>query len=133
MILHRLCLVNGLRRAREDDIKTAREWMKKHGHLHGHGQSFHHEHDPTELTTDTSGEESSTDSDFWEGSGEDVLTSGLTRRTCLPTWNNLEVENYVKESVGRCVLILDGWVIDVTCYLGEHVRVPIFSPTIYRN
>ena len=39
-----------------------------------------------------------------------------------PVWDESALRNYVNEKPGRCVVLLDGYAIDVTRYLGEHVR-----------
>ena len=38
------------------------------------------------------------------------------------TWGIEKVEEFVTEKKGRCVILLDGFVVDVTGYLGDHVR-----------
>ena len=35
-------------------------------------------------------------------------------------WNTGQVKEYV-EKLGKCVVIIDGFVVDVTSYLGDHV------------
>lgn len=37
-------------------------------------------------------------------------------------WDMKKVEEYVKARAGRCVVLVNGSVVDVTGYLGEHVR-----------
>lgn len=36
-------------------------------------------------------------------------------------WTIEEARLYVKERPGRCVVLLNGWVVDLTTYLREHV------------
>lgn len=38
-------------------------------------------------------------------------------------WGFEELRGYLKAKPGRCVLLLDGMVVDATSYLGEHVRI----------
>lgn len=35
-------------------------------------------------------------------------------------WNTGQVQEYV-EKLGKCVVMIDGFVVDVTSYLGDHV------------
>lgn len=35
-------------------------------------------------------------------------------------WNAVQVQEYVKKP-GKCVVLIDGFVVDVTSYLGDHV------------
>jgi stearoyl-CoA desaturase (Delta-9 desaturase) len=42
-------------------------------------------------------------------------------------WDVGEVEKYSKAKSGRCIVLVDGFVVDVTSYLGEHVRFPVLS------
>jgi hypothetical protein len=37
-------------------------------------------------------------------------------------WNLEQVQEYVKKKTGRCVVLVNGFVLDATGYLGEHVR-----------
>jgi len=36
-------------------------------------------------------------------------------------WDLNRIEDYIRENTGRCVLLIHGFVVDVTTYLGEHV------------
>lgn len=38
-----------------------------------------------------------------------------------PTWTLEQARAHANSKVGRCLLILDGRILDVTTYLGEHV------------
>ena len=37
------------------------------------------------------------------------------------TWEKETLRKYVTEKRNRCVILIDGYVVDVTSYLGEHV------------
>jgi stearoyl-CoA desaturase (delta-9 desaturase) len=41
-------------------------------------------------------------------------------------WSVQDVEHFVKAKRGRCVILLHGFVVDVTTYLGEHVSSFIY-------
>jgi stearoyl-CoA desaturase (Delta-9 desaturase) len=41
-------------------------------------------------------------------------------------WDMYKVEEYVKATPGRCVVLVHGYVVDVTGYLGEHVSLTLF-------
>jgi stearoyl-CoA desaturase (delta-9 desaturase) len=126
--LHRLGLATGLRRAREEDIITAMKWMKKHGHEHSHAN---HAYSSSESSTSISDNEvlsSDTEEDKGESEQRDEACCGevlakLTERDQLPTWDEMKVQEYVRERAGRCVLVIGGWVVDATEYMGEHVRI----------
>jgi stearoyl-CoA desaturase (Delta-9 desaturase) len=45
-----------------------------------------------------------------------------TLRWTGPSWSTDEVEKYVRGKPGRCVVLVDGFIVDATEYLGEHVR-----------
>ena len=47
-----------------------------------------------------------------------------------PVWNEDDLRKYVNAKPGRCVVILDGYVIDVTRYLGEHVGILLLSSSV---
>lgn len=36
-------------------------------------------------------------------------------------WDNDTLKRYVQERPGRCIILLDGYVVDATSYMGEHV------------
>lgn len=38
------------------------------------------------------------------------------------TWNMDQIRMFAAEKTGRCVVLIDGYAVDVTSYLGEHVR-----------
>lgn len=37
------------------------------------------------------------------------------------TWNILQVIEFAKAKTGRCIVLVDGFAVDVTAYLGQHV------------
>ena len=80
--LYKLGLVTSLRRARNNDLKEAIEYMHQKEIL---GVS--------EVKTDT-----------WKGE----------------VWNARQVQEYV-ENLGKRVVMIDGFIVDVTSYLGDHV------------
>lgn len=41
-------------------------------------------------------------------------------------WNTSRVQEYV-EKLGKCVVLIDGFAVDVTSYLGDHVRLVTFD------
>ncbi|OJT10008.1 Acyl-CoA desaturase 1 [Trametes pubescens] len=91
ILLRALGLASGLRRARMEEIRTAREYMlrKKITHLH-----------PTHNTYMSGSEE---EDDAWGG----------------PVWTAAELAAHAREE-GRCVLLLDGYAVDASEYLAEH-------------
>ncbi|KAJ7597481.1 hypothetical protein C8J56DRAFT_920193 [Mycena floridula] len=82
LLLHRLGLVTGLRRARSDDMTEASAYMK-YKTTHG-SPPISVEPDVKEL------------------------------------WNLAQVHEYINERPGRCVILLHGFVVDATPYLGDH-------------
>lgn len=62
-----------------------------------------------------------------DGSSEDDASGGESAGV---GWSLEEVRRYVQEG-GKCVIVLDGFVVDVTSYLGEHVRLLVFLVMIY--
>jgi stearoyl-CoA desaturase (delta-9 desaturase) len=95
-VLHKLGLATGLRKARKEDISTARAWM----------QSHHHEPFPSTWASEEEDESESLDSD---GSRVEVK------------WNIEDLTRNARER--NCLLVIDGFVVDVSSYVGEHVRV----------
>ncbi|TFY61152.1 hypothetical protein EVJ58_g4700 [Rhodofomes roseus] len=91
LLLQQLGLAWGLKRARPEDVSEACLYM-----LHKHA-----------------GEVSGSDDD--SSSGDDA---DLPRSSDLEVWTCPDVQRYVDG--GRCVVVLDGLVVDVTGYLGEH-------------
>ncbi|EJC98738.1 uncharacterized protein FOMMEDRAFT_96016 [Fomitiporia mediterranea MF3/22] len=109
ILLHRFGLVTGLRRARNEDIRSALAWMRLHGHKH-------HIEYPTSDSGLQSGDESiisQSSSSSSEFEDEDSEWEG-------PIWDEDALRKYVAERPGRCVVLLDGYAVDVTRYLGEH-------------
>lgn len=69
------------------------------------------------------GEASGASYSTWsDGSSEDDTSSG---DSAAAEWSLGEVRKYVQDK-GKCVIVLDGFVVDVTSYLGEHVRLRAF-------
>lgn len=95
MFLHRIGLVNGLRRARQADISDAIVYMhQKHNH-----------HIPSKDYDDFS-----------------CSSDGGSFFPAREVWDEQKLAEYVKGKKGRCVVVVKGSVVDVTNYLGEHVR-----------
>ncbi|KAI0640073.1 fatty acid desaturase-domain-containing protein [Trametes polyzona] len=92
MLLHSLGLASGLRRARKEEIRAAREYMLRkkitNPHAHTHGMYV-------------SGSEE--DDDDWDG----------------PVWTKAQLVEHARTK-RRCMLLLDGFAVDATEYLAEH-------------
>lgn len=111
MTLHRFGLTTGLKRAREEDIKSAKSWMAlHHGHGHGHVHDAHASDDESTVFSSSDGTTEDTDE-------SDKKVSGKK----LDVWNKQALDTYVQAKPGRCVVLLDGYAVDVTPYLGDHV------------
>ncbi|KAL1951369.1 hypothetical protein VTO73DRAFT_518 [Trametes versicolor] len=95
ILLRSLGLASGLRRARMEEIRAAREYMlrKKITHIHVHADGTH------DLYMSGSEEED----DAWGG----------------PVWTVAELAAHAQEQ-GRCILLLDGYAVDASEYLAEH-------------
>ncbi|KAI9060513.1 hypothetical protein FKP32DRAFT_1655804 [Trametes sanguinea] len=95
LLLHRFGLASGLRRARPDEIRAARQHMLRK--------------EIAELYADTKGVGSATvrvnqdEGEEWEG----------------PTWTMEQLTGYAGAE-DRCVLLLEGYAVDATEYLTEH-------------
>ncbi|EGO30998.1 hypothetical protein SERLADRAFT_432659 [Serpula lacrymans var. lacrymans S7.9] len=83
LVLHYLGLVKGLRRAREEDIVDAKEYMQHKHHDHVAGKK---------------------DDPSWNG----------------PEWKLTDLKEFMLQERGRCLVVVDGFVIDVSAYMGEH-------------
>lgn len=92
--LHTLGLATGLKRARPDDVSEALIYMA------------HKHHAPLNSEPPHSSETSSEDEEMWKGA----------------VWTWQEAAGYVRQGrgAGKCVLVIDGFAVDVTGYLGEH-------------
>lgn len=90
---------------------------------HGHGHDHEHKHE-----VHISGDESSALSSS-ESTTEDTDAPDAK----LESWDRQALDAYVKAKQGRCVVLLDGYAVDVTPYLGDHVRGPFLpsDPWIY--
>lgn len=96
--------MSGLRRAREEDITSARSWME---------HKLHSEHDSGSEHSSISPSSSEDDEEVWAGE----------------VWDVDHLRKYVADKKSRCLVLIDGYAIDVTNYLGEHVSSLFFSPT----
>ncbi|KAM5535859.1 hypothetical protein V8D89_010477 [Ganoderma adspersum] len=95
VVLHYLGLASGLRRARGEEIYAARDFMvQKESWSNSSAQ-------PSDATTTPAS--SDYDSDQWDGE----------------CWSPQQVIEYARKN-NRCVIVLGGYVVDVTRYLGEH-------------
>ena len=109
IVLHRLSLIQGLRRAREEDIQSAAEWMRRQREkiIKEKGDQVHiHIHPPHTDFEDS----------YYTSNNSDVPRK-------FDIWDHKALHEYVNSKVGRCVILLDGYAIDVTSYLGEHVSL----------
>ncbi|KAI0828851.1 hypothetical protein BC628DRAFT_1360971 [Trametes gibbosa] len=97
MLLHSFGLASGLRRARADEIRAAREYMLRKEITHLAPRA-----DDTSPSS-TSGSEEDEDDGEWDG----------------PVWTHAEAVEHARTK-GRCVLLLDGYAVDAAEYLGEH-------------
>ena len=88
LALYKFGLVTSLRRARNDDLKEAKEYMHRKEIL-----------GVVEVETDA-----------WYGE----------------IWNARQVQEYV-EKQGKCVVMIDDFIVDVTSYLGDHVSRVTFD------
>lgn len=110
-VLHRFTpLVSRVRRAREEDISRARRWM---AYVHALGKDhlpygWEALDDDDLFDTVTRGSEPQTDID-----------PHLLQAQAFEEWNLARLESYIREG-RRVILLIDGWVVDVTKYLGEH-------------
>lgn len=41
-------------------------------------------------------------------------------------WNTAQLHEYVQARPGVCVVVIDGYAVDVSSYLGEHVRRKLY-------
>ncbi|KAI0275182.1 fatty acid desaturase-domain-containing protein [Gloeopeniophorella convolvens] len=92
ILLEKLGIAYGLRRANPTDVAAAREYMIAQEKL-GLGHHHHHHAVP----------EKPVEADEWTG----------------PTWSEAELRKYVKES-SKCVVVVDGYAVDVTSYAKVH-------------
>lgn len=100
-MFQKLGLASGLRRARKDDIDAAKAWIKVH----------HHEPFPS-LETSEEDSELTTSSDSSE----------------MEKWS---LEKLMEKAEERaCLLVIDGYVVDASKYIGEHVSLFFKSPWI---
>ncbi|CCO32978.1 stearoyl-CoA desaturase (delta-9 desaturase) [Rhizoctonia solani AG-1 IB] len=107
--LHRFTpLVTRVRRAREEDVSRARRWMS---HVHSLGK----DHLPH-------GWEALSDDDFFDTVAE-VRTeheiAGELQARDYEAWDLRRLNCYVLNE-RRKVVLIDGWIVDVTKYMSEH-------------
>lgn len=116
--LHRLGLATGLRRARPGDINESLVYM--YNKTHGSDSSLLHKKPIGAREEDELGFVSS-----------DQDTKDVKREI----WNEEKLMEYVSNGKGlgkggRCVVVIRGYVADVTSYLGEHVSAR-FIPSVH--
>lgn len=101
-MLHRFGFVTGLRRARKDEIEDAKLFMHSKSHPSPTHSAGH-------CTTTGDGEA------VWSG----------------PVWDMHCVMEYMKDmgnNTAPCLMVVDGFVIDATSYMKEHVgSFPVMS------
>lgn len=100
-------LASSLRRARTSDITEALVYMKEKGHHH-----HHHSDSDGDLHSEVS---SSSSSGSNSGSGGEEEEANVREE-----WDETKVGEYLREKSGRCVLVVNGYVVDVTSYMKEH-------------
>lgn len=93
MGLHKFGLAYGLRKARKDDIDAAKAWIQIHHHEPFPSSEYEEDSDPT----------SSGDGSELEKWSVKVLMEKAKQRGCL--------------------LVIDGYVIDASKYVAEHVSL----------
>jgi hypothetical protein len=52
---------------------------------------------------------------------KDLGISFPTKEDNIPDWTLEQLEQYIYHNDGRCLVLLDGYIVDVTSYLVEHV------------
>lgn len=102
LLLHTVGLVSGLKRARPNDIHAATAYMAHKKEQASQGELSHSE---SECCVDVGSE----GTNEWQGE----------------TWTWEQVGEYVLagKNKGRCVIVINGYAVDATEYLGEHVSV----------
>ncbi|KAI5122380.1 hypothetical protein M0805_004137 [Coniferiporia weirii] len=113
LLLHRFGLATGLRRARDEDVRSAEARMLKRarGLGHDHGGDSSAASDSTLLSSSSSELESESEFEY-EEKGKKNEDGAM--------WDGGALRAYVRAHPGRCVVLLDGYAVDVTPYLGEH-------------
>ncbi|GBE86650.1 Acyl-CoA desaturase [Sparassis crispa] len=97
LLIHRLGFIYGLRIAREEDIQAAKAHMIR--------QETHTTVRQLSLPTqDAAG--GNEDEDKWSGEAW--------------TWDDVNQYVLARRGTGACMVVIDGYVVDVTGYLGEH-------------
>ncbi|KAH8102410.1 fatty acid desaturase-domain-containing protein [Cristinia sonorae] len=97
LALNALGLATGLRTARPDDIREAL--------VHMHQKGYHHHRDlHAPAKYETSSDDQSNDEP----------------KVLYDIWTLEEVKTYVQTKKNRCVVVVKGFILDVTEYLGEH-------------
>ncbi|KAJ4467419.1 hypothetical protein C8J55DRAFT_525938 [Lentinula edodes] len=94
LLLHQFGLVYGLRQARDEDYKEALAYMN-HKSLGG-------------------------EPPLKEYANEEQDSPRKSVGNTYQHWSVAATKLYVREHSERCFLLLNGWVVDVTPYLGEH-------------
>lgn len=105
--------MSGLRRAREEDITHARAWMDHRQHHSSSSSGGDYDSEFSSMLS-TSEED---DEDAWTGE----------------VWDEDRFRSFVTEKRSRCVVLIDGYAVDVTHYLGEHVSFSCFPFLTYLN
>ncbi|CCA68915.1 probable stearoyl-CoA desaturase [Serendipita indica DSM 11827] len=96
-MLYRLGLATGLRKAHPEDIKAAQAWILSH----------HHEPFPA-----SANDEAETDS------------AESTDEVVLAKWSLNELNKQAKQR--GCLLVIDGFVVDASSYVGDHPGGSVF-------
>ena len=90
--------------------------MRKHRGDHHHFPAF------SSIEVEAEDEASGSENVFGIGFPEDSGVSGMEGdERGGETWGEDALRKYVSAKPGRCVVVVDGYAVDVTKYLGEHV------------
>ncbi|KIM31991.1 hypothetical protein M408DRAFT_327367 [Serendipita vermifera MAFF 305830] len=101
-MLHRVGLTTGLRRAKIEDIAAAKSWMQSH-----------HHHEPFPASS-ASEEDEEDESDSLDAEGSCVMVQ----------WSLDDLMRNARDK--GCLLVIDGFVVDASSYVGEHPGGSVF-------
>ncbi|KAH7338992.1 hypothetical protein B0J17DRAFT_659413 [Rhizoctonia solani] len=115
-------LVTRVRRAREEDISRARRWMT---YVHGLGKD-HLPHGWETLDDDAFFAVAEVENE------NESRRIGQPREREFETWDLTRLESYVQNE-RRMIILIDGWLVDVTRYASEHPAQLGIDPTDIEN
>jgi len=114
LLMQRFGLVWGLRRAREEDIVWAIRTQRQRDAAKAAGL------DPDDVGGSETEDEA--EPQEWVSSRSPSETTSSDEDA---EWDLQRALHYAKAVPGRCVLVIDGYVVDATKFMGEHVRLPL--------